>query len=83
TRENILLRGGVVGYQLPQLRASVVPVSKGDTLIFVTDGIFSRFAESLNKAESPQKLADEICAQYKRESDDAMVLVARYTGLPL
>lgn len=82
TRENILLRGGVVGYQLPQLFASVVSVSKGDTLIFATDGIFNRFAEGLNKAESPQQLAEEICAQYKKESDDALVLVARYMGLP-
>ena len=37
--ESVLLRGGVVGYQLPALQASVVPVSRGDLLILATDGI--------------------------------------------
>src|SRR5438067_1235314 len=39
SRESLLLRGGVVGYQLPKLLPSVVPVDPGDTLVFVTDGI--------------------------------------------
>lgn len=37
--ENILMRSGVIGYRLPQLYASVVPISKGDILILSTDGI--------------------------------------------
>src|SRR5881396_3494806 len=38
-REAISRRGGVVGYQLPPLRATALPVSRGDTLIMATDGI--------------------------------------------
>jgi hypothetical protein len=33
SRQTLLLRGGVVGYQLPELHASVVAVSPGDTLV--------------------------------------------------
>ncbi len=45
--ERLLLRGGVVGYRLPTLRTVVFPLSLGDTLIFVTDGIRSGFTEVL------------------------------------
>jgi serine/threonine protein phosphatase PrpC len=80
-RENILLRGGVVGYQLPPLRASVFTISKGDTLIFATDGIQNGFIDGANKNANPQQIADSICERYKKETDDALVLVVRYRGI--
>jgi len=52
-QEVLLLRGGVVGSQLPALQAAVLPVAKGDTLVFVTDGIRSEFVEGLSALESP------------------------------
>jgi len=82
-RETILLRGGTVGYRLPPLRASVLPVAGGDTLIFVTDGIRSRFAEDLALAASsraPQQIADGILSRHGKQTDDALALVARYLG---
>jgi phosphoserine phosphatase RsbX len=79
-RETIALRGGVVGYQLPQLRASSFPVSPGDTLILASDGIRSGFGAGLRVYESPQQMADSILAEHARGADDAMVLVARYLG---
>lgn len=79
-RETILLRGGVVGYELPPLRAVMVPISRGDTLLFATDGIRSGFADGLALVESPQRLADRILAKYAKETDDALVLVVRYLG---
>lgn len=78
-QEILPLRGGVVGDQLPPLMASIVPVAKGDTLIFATDGIRLGFAEGL-KAESAQATADAVLAHFARGTDDALVLVARYTG---
>ena len=81
TRERLLLRGGVVGYNLPTLRPVSVPVSRGDTLIFATDGLRSVFAEELTLGEAPQGTADCILSQYRRGTDDAMVLVARYVGM--
>jgi len=78
--ESILVRGGVVGHQLPPLRASVIPVARGDMLVFATDGIRSGFAEGLALSDPPQQIADRILAQYGKETDDALVLVARYLG---
>ena len=79
SQEVLPLRGGVVGDQLPLLMASIVPVSKGDTLIFATDGIRLGFADEL-KTDSVQATADAVLARFARGTDDALVLVARYTG---
>lgn len=78
-QEVLPLRGGVVGDQMPALIASIVPVVRGDTLIFTTDGIRLGFAENL-KPDSAQIIADAILANYARGTDDALVLVARYAG---
>lgn len=80
-RENILLRGGMVGYQLPPLYASVLSLSKGDTLIFATDGIHTGFAEGVKITEPAQHIAEGICKRHKKGTDDALVLVARYLGV--
>lgn len=78
--ESILLLGGVVGYQLPNLRPSTTHVAPGDTLVLTTDGIESAFRYGL-RAEGPsQRLADRILSEHRRESDDALVIVARYLG---
>lgn len=78
--ESLLLRGGVVGGQLPMLSASLVPLMPGDTLIFTTDGVRNDFSEALAPAESPQHTADHILAHYSRRTDDALVVVARWVG---
>ena len=78
--EPLLLRAGVVGSQLPSLYASIVPILRGDTLIFATDGIREDFTHGLNVNDSPQEIADRIMAQHSKGSDDALVLVARYQG---
>ena len=79
-QESINARGGVVGYQLPPLRAAVLPVSAGDTLIMATDGIRRGFMTGASIRQRPQDLADAIMAHHRKESDDALVLVARYLG---
>lgn len=79
-REALVTRGGVVGYQLPTPRPAVIPVSRGDTLIFATDGLRSSFAEGLTLGDPPQQIAERIFAQHGRGTDDALVLVARYIG---
>jgi len=81
-REAILLRGGVVGYQLPPLRETVLPVARGDTMIFVTDGIRDGFAEKSPIGRHTGNVADDILARFARHTDDALVLVARYLGRP-
>jgi negative regulator of sigma-B (phosphoserine phosphatase) len=80
-QEVLLLRAGVIGSRLPALQAAVIPIVKGDTLVFVTDGIRSNFAEDLSALESPQRVADKILKKHCRETDDALVLVVRLTGV--
>ena len=80
TRERLLLRGGVVGYNLPTLRPSALPVSRGDTLILATDGLRSALVEDLALSDPPQRMADALLASHRRGTDDAMVLVACYIG---
>lgn len=76
-REELLLRPGVVGAQLPTLRSTVMPVERGDTLILATDGVRSDFADTPLPAAEPQALAMSLLAQYGLGTDDALVLVAQ------
>jgi len=79
--ETLLLRGGVVGSQLPPLQATVLQIARGDTVYFVTDGIRRDFAQNLTAMENPQRAADRILGQFRNGKDDALVLVARLTGI--
>jgi serine/threonine protein phosphatase PrpC len=79
-REAVMQRGGVVGYQLPSLGATVIPVMPGDLLIFATDGVNGGFADNLNLSDHPQQIADDILAKFNKGTDDALVLVSRYLG---
>ena len=80
-QESLLLRAGVVGSQLPALQATVLPIVQGDTLFFATDGVRSDFSAALSARENPQRAADRILEQYRSGNDDALVLVARITGI--
>ena len=79
-REALIPRGGVVGYQLPPLRASTLAVSPGDTLVLATDGLRSAFVSGLDEPGTPSEMARSILARFARGTDDALVAVARYLG---
>ena len=81
-REGLLLRGGVVGYQLPPLRPTTLPVVLGDMLVFATDGIRSHFADESPIGCDPDPAAQSIHAHFGKVTDDSLVLVARYEGRP-
>jgi negative regulator of sigma-B (phosphoserine phosphatase) len=76
----LVLRGGVVGVRLPALQVAQVTVEGEGLLILATDGIGGEFDQNLDPLERPQILADRIMATYSRDTDDAMVLVARLGG---
>jgi negative regulator of sigma-B (phosphoserine phosphatase) len=78
--ESLLLRRGVVGGRLPPLNANIMPITPGDTLILVTDGIRSGYEPRWSPRGTPQQTADQILAQHNMETDDALVFVARYLG---
>ena len=79
-RESVLLRGGLVGYQLPALQASVIPLAPGDLLILATDGIHPVFEDGINLNETTRQIADKIMSRHFKGNDDALVLVIRYRG---
>jgi len=79
-RESVLLRGGLVGYQLPALQASVIPVAPGDLLVLATDGIHTTFEDGINLNATPKQIADKILRWHFKGNDDALVLVLRYLG---
>ncbi len=78
--ESLLLRGGVIGHQIPRFNSRVLPVQAGDTLIFTTDGIKSISIREIDRDKTPQELADSILATGCKGTDDALALVARYKG---
>ena len=79
-QEHIPLLPGVVGYQLPALRAVVTPMYRGDWIILHTDGIRGDLLSGWVGKRSPQEFARRICSEYSKGTDDALVLVARYVG---
>jgi negative regulator of sigma-B (phosphoserine phosphatase) len=78
--ESLLLRPGVAGHELPPLSASEVDVRRGDVLVFATDGIRRDFADSLATSGSTHDMAERLLTRHGTATDDALVLVARYTG---
>jgi phosphoserine phosphatase RsbX len=82
-QDELLLRAGLVGSQLPPLQAAVLPVGRGDTLVFATDGIRGDFSAGLSSLESPQRAADGILKRHRLGNDDALALVVRFTQVPL
>jgi hypothetical protein len=73
-----LLAGGIVGHQLPTLRAHAVDLHAGDLLLMATDGIGRSFTQDVRLGAAPARLADGILENLARPTDDALVLVARY-----
>jgi len=79
--ETLLLRPGVLGSQLPHLQTATLPLFRGDTFAFATDGIQSDFSNDLFLHESPQRSADRILAKHCKGNDDALIFVVRYVGI--
>jgi hypothetical protein len=77
-RERLLQRPGVVGGRMPPLQEAIIPVAGGDVLIFITDGVDSRFDEGFDPYAGPQRLAERILQRHAKGTDDATVLVARF-----
>src|SRR5262249_41555504 len=78
--DRVLLRNGLVGYKLPELRTSVVTIAPLDLLVFATDGIRPGFANGWTRSAPPQQIADSIMERHFKGTDDALVLVVRYLG---
>lgn len=81
-KASVLLRGGIVGLRLPPLREYTVAIAPRDTLVIATDGIRSNFEAGCDRDASPDSIAESILSGYRKTSDDALVVVARWQGAP-
>jgi len=75
--DTLLMRGGVVGYQIPALRPRSLGLELGDLLVMATDGIQNDYPSALKPTQTVQASADCVLADYGIDSDDALVLVSR------
>jgi negative regulator of sigma-B (phosphoserine phosphatase) len=74
--------GGVVGYNLPQVRMSTIELEPGDAVAMATDGVAADFSESLESGVSAQELAERVLERHGKGTDDALAAVVRYLGPP-
>lgn len=78
--ESLVMRGGVVGDRLPELRASRVSLKPGDMIVMATDGIgygwYGEYRPNISAADLARALRMHHC----HGKDDALVLVFRYLG---
>jgi phosphoserine phosphatase RsbX len=74
--------GGVVGYNLPQVRMGSIPLEPGDAVVLATDGVRADFSESLESGISAQELAERVLHRHGKGNDDALAAVVRYLGPP-
>lgn len=76
--EGAFVRGGVVGYNLPETRVTSTALRPGDVLVLVSDGIDPDFGDAIAVGGSAQRIADRILADHGRAADDALVVVVRH-----
>lgn len=79
-REALSTRGGVIGYRLPPLKVTRLPIARGDVLVLATDGIDVDFPNAVDVQRAGQEIADGIFVRHAKTTDDALVLAARYLG---
>lgn len=75
--ESALLLGGVVGHQLPPLRAVQLPIDVGDTVMLATDGLDPDIGGRRVVRGELTPLAEGLMHRHRRGADDALVLLAR------
>jgi negative regulator of sigma-B (phosphoserine phosphatase) len=76
-----LLTAGIVGYRLPEtLLTQNIPMGPGDLLVLASDGIAEDYLESVDFSAPAAVLAEQIVEKHGKDSDDALVLVARHRG---
>jgi negative regulator of sigma-B (phosphoserine phosphatase) len=74
--------GGVVGYNLPQVRMGTVELEPGDAVALATDGVAADYSASLEPGIQAQQLAERVLERHGKGTDDALAVVVRYLGPP-
>lgn len=89
-KTSAVMRAGIVGGGmggLPSLRPSSIALTDGDLLILATDGVATHLGvdrqtwdSKIDRSADPQVIAETIAGEFAKDSDDALVLVARWKG---
>jgi phosphoserine phosphatase RsbX len=74
--------GGVVGFNLPQVRMQTIALEPGDAVALATDGVAADFSVSLESGIGAQQLAERVLERHGKGTDDALAVVVRYLGPP-
>jgi len=75
-RDAVIQRPGIVGNTLPRLQSSTLPFGRGDALVLATDGVDRGFAGRIDTTEPAEGLLERLATG----TDDALLLLARYSG---
>jgi hypothetical protein len=78
--DSLISARGIAGARLPALKPVTLAVRPGDVLVLATDGIAPAFVDVLRPVGGPSEIAERILRVHGKETDDALVLVARYLG---
>lgn len=78
--ESLIMRGGVIGDRLPELKTSTTRLRAGDMVIFASDGIGYGWHGEFRADISPQELSAALINRHRIPNDDAIVTVLRYHG---
>ena len=71
--------GGVVGYNLPQVRMGTIPLEPGDAVVLATDGVAPTSRSRSSPGRRP-RLAERVLERHGKGTDDALAAVVRYLG---
>jgi serine phosphatase RsbU (regulator of sigma subunit) len=78
SRESLVLRGGVIGDRVTHVTPTTLPIFPGDTLVFATDGVRWDPHAGAVPTGKPDDVARRLLDQNASDTDDALVVVARY-----
>ena len=79
-RHSLRVHAGIVGYRLPRLHPTTIPLQADDLVALATDGIRDGFEQELRFDLPPQGVASHILANCATEEDDALIFVGRWIG---
>jgi negative regulator of sigma-B (phosphoserine phosphatase) len=78
--ESPVVLGGVVGYNLPQVRLGTLALEPGDAVVIATDGVAADYSVSLEPGINAQELAERVLERHGKGTDDALAAAVRYLG---
>lgn len=79
---SVRLSAGIVGYRMPDvLSVGRVPVRPGNLVVLATDGVADGFVDTPNFGAPAAGVAQDMLGRFAKDTDDALVLVARHRGL--